>query len=38
MRGTGQYAEITGRGRAASVWNERTDAWSSHAEGVLTLP
>ncbi len=38
MRGTGQYAKITGGGRAASVWNERTDAWSSHAEGVLTLP
>ena len=38
MRGTGQYAKITGGGRAASVWNERTDAWSSHMEGVLTLP
>ena len=38
MRGTGQYAKITGGGRAASVWNERTDAWSSHLEGVLTLP
>ena len=38
MRGTGQYAKITGGGRAASVWSERTDAWSSHMEGVLTLP
>jgi hypothetical protein len=38
MRGTGQYAKITGGGRVGSVWNERTDAWSSHAEGVLTLP
>ena len=38
MRGTGQYAKITGGGRGASVWNERTDAWSSHMEGVLTLP
>jgi hypothetical protein len=38
MRGTGQYAKITGGGRAAGVWNERTDAWSSHMEGVLTLP
>ena len=37
MRGTGQYAKITGGGRAASVWNERTDAWSSHMEGLLTL-
>ena len=38
MRGAGQYAKITGGGRGASVWNERTDAWSSHMEGVLTLP
>jgi hypothetical protein len=38
MRGTGQYAKLTGGGRGASVWNERTDAWSSHMEGVLTLP
>jgi hypothetical protein len=38
IRGTGQYAKITGGGRAASVWNEHTDAWSSHLEGVLTLP
>ena len=38
MRGTGQYAKITGGGRGASVWSERTDAWSSHMEGVLTLP
>jgi hypothetical protein len=38
MRGTGQYAKITGGGRGGSVWNEHTDAWSSHMEGVLTLP
>ena len=38
MRGTGQYTKITGGGRAASVWSKRTDAWSSHMEGVLTLP
>ena len=38
IRGTGQYAKITGGGRAASVWSARTDAWSSHMEGVLTLP
>lgn len=38
MRGTGQYAKITGGGRGGGVWNERTDAWSSHLEGVLTLP
>jgi hypothetical protein len=37
MHGTGQYAKITGGGRGASVWNERTDAWSSHEEGFLTL-
>lgn len=38
VRGTGQYAGITGGGRTASVWLERTDAWSSHLEGFLTLP
>jgi hypothetical protein len=37
VRGTGQYAQITGSGRTASVWSERTDAWSSHLEGLLTL-
>jgi hypothetical protein len=37
LRGTGQYAKITGSGRGASVWSERTDAWSSHLEGFLTL-
>ena len=38
VRGTGQYAAITGGGRGASVWSERTDAWSSNLEGLLTLP
>jgi hypothetical protein len=37
VRGTGQYARVTGGGRTASVWSERTDAWSSHPEGFLTL-
>jgi hypothetical protein len=37
VRGTGQYARVTGGGRTASVWSERTDAWSSHLEGFLTL-
>lgn len=38
VRGTGQYAGVTGGGRGGSVWFERTDHWSSHAEGLLTLP
>jgi hypothetical protein len=37
VRGTGQYAKITGGGHGASVWSERTDAWSSHLEGFLTI-
>ncbi len=38
VRGTGQYAGITGGGRGASAWVEQTDAWSSRLDGFLTLP
>ena len=38
VRGTGQYAGVTGSGRGGSVWHERTDHWSSHDEGFFTLP
>jgi hypothetical protein len=38
VRGTGLYAGVTGGGRGGSVWLERTDHWSSHGEGFLTLP
>ena len=38
VRGTGQYAGITGGGRGASAWLESTDDWSSRMEGFLTLP
>ena len=38
VRGTGQYAGVTGGGRGGSVWNERNDHWSSHDEGTLSLP
>jgi hypothetical protein len=38
VRGTGQYAGVTGSGRGGSVWLERTDHWSSRGEGFLTLP
>jgi hypothetical protein len=38
VRGTGQYAGVTGGGRGGSVWNARTDHWSSHVEGFLTAP
>ena len=38
VRGTGQYAGVTGSGRIGSVWLESTDHWSSRAEGFLTLP
>jgi hypothetical protein len=37
VRGTGQYAKITGGGHGATVWSERTDAWSSQLEGFLTI-
>jgi hypothetical protein len=38
VRGTGQYAGVTGGGRGGSVWSERTDAWSSREEGFLLAP
>ena len=38
VRGTGQYSGVTGGGRGATVWSERTDDWSSRMEGFLTLP
>ena len=38
VRGTGQYAGVTGGGRGATVWLESTDDWSSRMEGFLTLP
>ena len=38
VRGTGQYAGVTGGGRGGSVWLERNDHWSSRDEGFLTLP
>ena len=37
VRGTGQYAGVTGGGRGGSVWLER-GPWSSHVEGFLNLP
>jgi hypothetical protein len=38
VRGTGQYAGVTGGGRSGHVWLERNDNWSSRDEGFLTLP
>lgn len=38
VRGTGQYAGVTGGGRGGGVWLERTDHWSGVEEGFLTLP
>lgn len=38
VRGTGQYAKVTGGGRSGHVWLARTDRWSSRDEGFLTLP
>jgi hypothetical protein len=35
VRGTGQYAQITGGGRSGNVWLDR-GPWSSRDEGVLT--
>jgi hypothetical protein len=35
VRGTGQYAQITGGGRTGNVWLDR-GPWSSREEGVLT--
>jgi hypothetical protein len=36
VRGTGQYARVTGGGRVAGVWVDRGPGpWSGNAEGVL---
>jgi hypothetical protein len=35
VRGTGQYAKITGGGRSGNVWLE--GGWSSRDEGFLTV-
>ena len=37
VRGTGQYAQVTGGGRGGSVVLAR-GAWSSRDEGILSLP
>jgi hypothetical protein len=37
VRGTGQYAQITGGGRSGTVTLDR-GPWSSRLEGVLALP
>jgi hypothetical protein len=37
VRGTGQYAQITGGGRSGTVTLDR-GPWSSRIEGFLTLP
>ncbi len=37
VRGTGKYAGMTGGGRTGHVWLE-SGPWSSHYEGILTLP
>jgi hypothetical protein len=37
VRGTGQYARISGGGRSANVWLER-GPWGSRYEGYLTIP
>ncbi len=38
VRGTGQYAGVTGGGREGGVWLERNDHWSTRSEGLLTRP
>jgi hypothetical protein len=38
VRGTGQYAGVTGGGRGGGVWLESNDHWSTRSEGFLTLP
>ena len=38
VRGTGQYAGVTGGGREGGVWLEDNDHWSTRSEGFLTLP
>ncbi len=35
VRGTGQYAQITGGGRSGTVWLDR-GPWSFRSEGFLT--
>ncbi len=37
VRGTGQYAQITGGGRSGTVWLDR-GPWSFRSEGFLTVP
>jgi hypothetical protein len=37
VRGTGQYAQITGGGRSGTVWLDR-GPWSFRSEGVLAHP
>lgn len=37
VRGTGQYAGITGGGRGASVWFEPNDHWSTRVQGFLSV-
>jgi hypothetical protein len=36
VRGTGQYARVTGGGRSGNVWLDR-GPWSSRSEGFLTI-
>jgi hypothetical protein len=38
VRGTGQYAGVTGGGRGTTVWFEPNDHWSGRAQGFLTTP
>ena len=37
VRGTGQYAQITGGGRSGTVWLDR-GPWSFRSDGFLTVP
>ncbi len=37
VRGTGQYAGVTGGGRGTSVWFEPNDHWSTRVQGFLTV-
>ena len=39
VRGTGQYAQLAGRGRRGDVWLDRGPGpWSGRSEGFLTQP
>ena len=38
VRGTGQYARVTGGGVVGNVIAERTRTWYDGREGFLTLP